>query len=119
LTLRVKELEKEKEGKEQILVSSGFRQTKYMSYFVSEIVRLVPEGIQFSSIVVRPFSNSVKKNKKLLFDNEVILVKGNTLSNIEFSNWVLKLKKLDWVFQVEILDYVKDSFEIKIMIDKK
>ncbi len=115
------DLEKQKESKLTILQESGLLSSKYLSFYGFEIVKSTPIAINLNQINIRPLEAEIKINKKVVFDANTILVNGSTSNEISIDNWLLDLKKMNWVNKLEIISLRKDKnnesqFIIKITL---
>lgn len=97
--------------KEQYFVSSGFLDASEQSYFADRIANSVPTKIQLTSLNINPLDGKFKNDKPLNFLMGKIRVSGSVTQSIILNNWVKKLKDLDWIKQVTIVDYIHESME--------
>ncbi len=97
--------------KEQYFVSSGFLDASEQSFFADRIANTVPPKIQLSSININPLDGKFKNDKPLNFLMGKIKISGTVTQSIILTNWVKKLKNLDWIKQVTIVDYIHESME--------
>ena len=97
--------------KEQYFVSSGFLDASEQSYFADRISNSVPTKIQLTSLNINPLDGKFKNDKPLNFLMGKIRISGSVTQSIILNNWVKKLKNLDWIKQVTIVDYIHESME--------
>jgi len=113
-------LEADKKNKETILNESGVNNSRFIAFYVSEITKDIPNEISLSELSVSPPVSKIKSKEKIQFANNLIRILGTAVSNTDFSEWIKKIKELDWVENLEIMDFGKDgnanTFEIQIII---
>jgi Tfp pilus assembly protein PilN len=94
------------------------------TYFMDQLAQTIPETILLSNINYQPLLKSIRDNKPILLEKQVVLVSGISKDISEFSKWVEELERLRWIVSTETLDYdfVSDTtsdFLIEIKIDDK
>ncbi len=109
--------------KEQYFVNSGFLDASKLSYYADRISYSLPSEIKLSVMNINPLNTKIKEEKPLGFSMNQITISGTVSQSIILNNWVKKLKKLDWVNNVNILEYNQDVANIpadfKLEIDLK
>lgn len=118
---QVKKLEEEKQNKALVLNESGILKDKFLSYYISQIAETVPKEISLEILSVNPVIKKIKALKKIGFEGDIITITGTSVSSISLNTWVKRLKKQDWVSQLEILDFSNKrrkngEFTIKINV---
>ncbi|NHN27409.1 hypothetical protein FIA58_017145 [Flavobacterium jejuense] len=118
---RIISLEEQKKDKEKIIKDSGFLSDKFLSYYSYEIVKSIPNSISLNELNSAPLQRVVKHNEKVEITPGVILVKGITIDEDGFNNWLRNLKKFDWIAKFELESLKKDKrnntlFSLKILI---
>lgn len=109
--------------KEQYFVTSGFLDASKQSFFADRIANTVPSEIQLTSLNINPLEGKFKNDKPLNFLMGKIKITGNVTQSIILNNWVKRLKRMDWIRQVTIVDYEHESidnpaiFELEIDIE--
>ena len=115
------DLEAQKEKKLSILKESGVLSSKFLSYYGYELIKSIPSNISLNELNIIPLKEEYKENKKAVFENRTIVIKGETFEEASFNNWLEGLKKIDWLQRFEIISLKKDKknksiFEIKITL---
>ncbi|RXR21258.1 hypothetical protein EQG63_04785 [Flavobacterium amnicola] len=118
---KILNLEKQKQEKLNIINQSGTFSNKYLSFYVYEISRSVPNTIALSELHVFPAGKEIKAEKKINFESNTIRVKGSTYNEDDLNQWLKSVKENNWVRNFEIVSLKKDKnnatlFEIKITI---
>lgn len=114
-------LEKQKEDKEKIIKDSGFLSDKFLSFYTYEIIKSVPNSISLNELNLAPLLKEVKFNEKVEVTARIIIVKGLTVSEDDFNDWLRSVKSFDWISKFEIESLKKDKknntqFSLKISI---
>jgi hypothetical protein len=115
------DLEKQKEKKIKILKETGVLSSKFLCYYGYEIINTIPTDISLNSLNIIPIKAENKENKKVFFENNTIIIKGETFEESSFNKWLDDLKKMNWLQRFEIISLKKDKrnksiFEIKITL---
>lgn len=115
------DLEAQKEKKLNLLKGSGVLSSKFLSFYSYEIIKTIPNNISLNELNVIPLKEEYKENKKAIFDNGVIVIKGETFQESAFNVWLEDLKNKEWLQRFEIISLKKDKknksiFEIKIIL---
>jgi len=115
------DLEAQKEKKLNLLKESGVLSSKFFSFYSYEIIKTVPSAISLTELNIAPLKEEYKENKKALFENGIIIIKGETFQESSFNFWLENLKKMNWLKNFEIVSLKKDKknksiFEIKIIL---
>ncbi len=113
------DLEKQKENKLKIVKESGFLNSKFLSFYAYEIIKSIPNEIQINELNIAPVLEEIKVTKEVKLNARNIIVKGETINESAFNNWLDELKKLKWLDDFEIISLKKDkknnsNFELKI-----
>ena len=107
--LQILELEKQKKDKEGIIKDVGLLSDKFLSFYSYELAASVPTSIALTDIDVYPVIKEVKNKEKVEIEAKTILVKGVTVDEDDFNNWLRTIKTLDWLQKFEIEDLKKDK----------
>ena len=108
-------VKKKKERVETLSTSSNSKST----YYLDKLAKNVPDDILLDEIKYQPLLKSVRDSKPIELEEHTILVSGISKDGKEFSLWLEKLEKQDWISMVETLDYdyistETSNFSIKI-----
>lgn len=85
------------------------------SYYIDEIIHLMPETILLDKLAYHPVLRKVRKNKPILLEEGILLVAGNATSNDSLSDWITVLEQLDFVDEVAIQKTEKE-FELELSL---
>lgn len=106
---QILELEKQKKDKEGIIRDVGLLSDKFLSFYSYELAASVPSSIALTDIDVYPVIKEVKNKEKVEIEAKTILVKGITVDEDDFNNWLRTIKTLNWLQKFEIEDLKKDK----------
>jgi len=92
------------------------------SFYINEIITLIPNSILLSELNYQPLQKRIKKGQYIQFQNNIIIVSGVSSKSGLFSNWIIELEKTSWIHTIEILDYsdtstTRSEFSIKINLN--
>ena len=118
---KITALEKQKEEKLNIAKRLGTLSNKYLTFYASELLKDIPLAIAIDELNIFPADKEFKPEKKINFQSNTILVKGETFTEKAIDEWMHHLKTLEWVKTFEITSLKKDKnnktiFEIKITV---
>jgi len=95
--------------KETFLMKAGWLDASVMSYYADRIAASLPQAIQLTSINVCPVNEALtRKEKKEVFDQGIIVVKGIASRPTELNQWTKVLDQYTWIEQVKVQDYTFD-----------
>lgn len=111
-------LAQEEIRKKQLAVNSAGNTPYFVSYYLDEIGKSVPEKIRLLEMYVFPLAEKLKEKRKVEVDKSRIEVTGWTYDNIVLDDWIEKLERQDWIKSVELINYHQndDEAEFKIII---
>ncbi len=111
-------LNQEEIRKKQLAMNSNTNTTYFISYYLDEIGKSVPNKIRLSEMYVFPLSQKLKEKRKVELDKTRIEISGWTNDNIILDDWIEKLDRQDWIKSVELIHYHKsnDEAEFKVII---
>jgi len=112
---------KSKEAIVQSILNTGFSKS---SFFVDRIIQVLPKSILLEQFGYQPLTRSIKKNKKIEIEKNVLEIKGTSNNKEEFNDWLKQLENFGFVNNVIIEEYgvVKGkeaSFEIHLNTKEK
>lgn len=113
-------LEEEQSRKENLLRTSGLLGKTFLSFYLSDIAQSVPDEILLQSLQVRPLKTELKKKQKIEFNEQQVLISGQSPTSDLLSRWIDVLKEKEWLAKVDILDYTYEknigNFKIEILL---
>lgn len=116
-------LEQEEIRKQQLVLSSGVSTTNFISYYLDEIGKSVPNSIRLSELHVFPLTEKLKEKRKVEIDKTKIEITGWTNNNVILDDWIETIDRNDWVRSVELMNYQKlandeSSFKLIIFLEE-
>ncbi|WP_179008670.1 hypothetical protein [Winogradskyella forsetii] len=117
----IKDLQKDRDNKKEILYESGVFTSRFLAYYINELTISIPKSITLNTFSLFPYDRKIKTSEKIRFEENIIVIKGESSSNITFNDWYKGLKKIDWISKSDIINYQANrtnnyDFEIKLEI---
>ena len=121
--IKMEHLQNKVNQKKQLVTrfQTNFRSKR--SQYLDELGKTTPATILLSQMNFQPLKGAQRTDKKLVFDEKKILLKGACKKDDAFSAWIALLEKRDWVASISINDYGKgkkrgslSKFEFEITI---
>lgn len=117
----IKELQKDRDNKKEILNESGVFTSRFLAFYVNELTINIPKSITLNTFSLFPYNRKIKPLEKIKFEENSIVIKGESSSNIIFNDWYKGLKRIDWISKSDIITYKANrnnnyDFEIKLKI---
>jgi Tfp pilus assembly protein PilN len=123
LLANLKKLKVELAWKEKFLSQAGILRNSRLSYYADQIAACVPGEISLEKMELHPIISKVQKQKEVELQPDQILIEGFTKDSSELNDWAHILKKLSWVKDVTVTNYLKDnngtigSFSVLILLN--
>ncbi len=113
-------LQEDKGNKEAMLNESGLSDSNFLTYYVLQITKQVPEEVSLTVLNTFPSVKKIKPKEKIQFQHNRIEIEGSALSNGAFTQWIKAVKTLKWVDNLEIMDFTKNgkvnTFKVKLTV---
>ncbi len=123
LFVKLEELKKELQFKNEFITKSGFLKSSKLSYVVDSLASTVPASVVLNKFEVNPLSGKMKKNEQPVYEYNTVILCGESASGTALNLWISELKKIPWVKDLSITEFEqKDSysagmFELKIIVN--
>ena len=96
-------------SKESFLEKSGWLDASLMSFYADRIAASLPQEIQLTSMEVCPLNIAgTRKEKKEVFDKDVLEVQGIAVKPTDVNKWTKRLAEYTWIEQVKVHNYTFD-----------
>lgn len=105
-------LTEEETRKKVLLNSGGGLSNEYISKYLDDISRTVPQQIDLLKLTVFPIDGNLKDKQKISVDNNVIRVSGEAKNNQILDDWLEQLNRISWLHAVEVIAYSKNEHGI-------
>ncbi|WP_166923946.1 general secretion pathway protein [Flavobacterium poyangense] len=107
--------------KEEKVKNSLGKTDSQSSLLINEIAKDIPASIVLTELIFNPLEKKIKAEEAVLTTDKVIVVKGITVSNDDFTQWVENTEKIKWIDKVLITHFGKNEaneteFAIKITL---
>ncbi|WP_040278304.1 PilN domain-containing protein [Psychroserpens damuponensis] len=91
------------------------------SFYADALIKYIPESIVLTQLNYQPLLRKIKADKPIDNDTNTIMVSGTSQERIVVSEWISSLEKLNWIQNIEILNFddtknSSSSFSFKIYI---
>ncbi len=126
-SLKIKRLEDLKgniEEQQQFLQAHDLILKQPIVYYINEILKQTPASINLKSFTINPLiKNKFKENENIKFRKNVIIIEGEDNDQVNVMNWMDKIKQINHVTAVDLMEYEYDKhkkhilFKLKIQID--
>ena len=115
-------LKKELLIKEEFIQNSGVTKADKITFYADQIAMSVPASIQLDQLFINPLTKRINKAEDIHFTYNTVKIIGSVSRSIELNNWIKKLKKYEWVNDINIISFIQDNlktpgeFELQIVI---
>ncbi|MDF1676540.1 MAG: hypothetical protein P1U44_12570 [Vicingaceae bacterium] len=115
-------LKKELLIKEEFIQNSGVTKAAKITFYADQIAMSVPASIQLNQLFINPLTKRINKAEDIHFTYNTVKILGSVSRSIELNNWIKKLKKYEWVNDINIISFIQDNlktpgeFELQIVI---
>ncbi len=108
---RYAKLRSDFDQKEGFLKENGLLESSRTSYFADQLAKELPSSLQLTGLNIHPLKKKKagEEDHGFSFENKTILVSGNCQRNTELNEWMKKIKKLNWVNDVSLLNYKQEN----------
>ena len=91
------------------------------SYYINRITSSSPKSILFEEISFQPILKTIRSDKAIEVDKNVIKIAAQCTSKDDYSIWVESIEQWKWVKETTVINYNylnsgRDRFEIEIVI---
>jgi len=111
LSKRLENLKTEFNLKQEMLQKSGILRKTKISFFIDQVVQVMPANIRIRSISYHPVKQKIKLKEEIQYNTGKIIIAGVSLSSSEVNKWLNGIKKLKWVSDIEINNYSQEEFD--------
>ncbi len=127
--VQIKQLEnikKEIQQNEILLNALNWQQSVQIATIADQLALCMPVSINLEELQVYPQDMARwKKEKQIVFDHGIIIIRGHCKQPLYLQKWTVRLKKMAWVDYIDTPQYQyqdadqKGSFELKIHLKKR
>ena len=122
---RLKILQEELKKKEEFIQSQGLLASSRSSYYFDRMVACMPEKIMLTSMQYQPLIKKLKEGSRPEINFFLIKISGKASNSAYLNDWMKKIKREDWVSNVQTLRFSQESlrvsgeFDISVEIKKQ
>jgi len=100
---------------------NNLNQASKNAYYSDRMGASVPKRIKLKEMTINPLQEKIENDEKLLFNQQVIFISGETGNSLDLNDWIRSLKRYKWIRKVEIISFKTDRsnkgiFQLKIII---
>lgn len=106
---RIGLLEQEKSRKLTLIENSGIRTKYFISYYLDEIAKSVPQRITLETLETFPLTDPLKPKRKVETNFHKIILTGWTPNSGVMDDWMEKIERFSWTTGVELINYVREE----------
>ena len=120
--VKLDKLKEELKTKESFLKENSILKISRLSFYADRIALHIPNEIILSKLVIQPLDKKIQEDEEISFEKSVIRINGTTDNSQNFNFWIKKLKKEQWIGEINIVHYSQynkqeaGDFEIEIII---
>jgi len=90
------------------------------SFYASVILQALPSSIVLDELNYQPLIKGIKLDKPIQIDEKIVLISGISSDSEVFSKWLTALEAIEWIGDVDILNYAfksnnSNEFSLKIV----
>ncbi|MDC1324527.1 PilN domain-containing protein [Flavobacteriaceae bacterium] len=104
---------------DDLLKSNGSKS----SFYCDAIIQSLPKTVLLTDYSYQPLLRRIKEDRAIEVSEKTIFISGSSVQSADFSEWINRLEKMDWIEKVAIMEYrntnsKKSEFKISIRIKK-
>ncbi len=88
------------------ILTTGFSRS---SYYIDQIIQLLPITVILESFAYQPIAKTVREDKSIQLKENTISITGNTTDKADFTTWLNTLENLKFITKVTIISYGVDK----------
>ena len=108
---KIETLNRQIKSKEDFLLNNSIQSIPLMAYYSDRLAKDVPSGIRFTRLNLFPLQKQITSNAGLNFLARQIIITGNTRNSNYLDFWIKSLKKLTWIKEISIKNFIDNSTE--------
>jgi len=108
---QIEELKMEIVKKEDLSRSDMHKENTFYAFYLDRIAKDIPINITLRKLCINPIQKQLANDQIMQFQKNKILVSGYTLSASFLDSWIRSLKKLSWIDEIIIKNYVDNNIE--------
>lgn len=110
--------------KQMFFKQSSILEPSKISWYADQLGASIEQGIELQQLTIAPLINKEKRriDHDFLFDQEKIMIKGNSVKSVHLNTWIKSIQQINWVKEVNVLPYSEGSngfgaFELEVLIE--
>lgn len=111
------EVDKKKKIIDEISASEGSK----ISLYLDKIGASIPQSVLLTQLNFQPITKNIKPDKEILYQDQIVIIKGKSNQGKEFSKWIASMEQEPWIDTIAVINYgtgkkVITEFELKITL---
>jgi hypothetical protein len=106
---RLKEAELELKVKQELVMKGGLEGQTQFAWYTDRIIELMPQHLILNKLSVHPSDGKIKMQKEIVFQENILLIEGETKEVLAIHHWLQKLKEEEWVKEVDMVYYGQEE----------
>ncbi|MAO08228.1 MAG: hypothetical protein CL596_05910 [Alteromonas sp.] len=104
--------------KKNIIENSSLGSDAFLSQYIFEITKTVPEEILLTRLDIFPIQKSIRPKEKILITPNSILIEGHSNEAFVVNQWISEIDGLEWVKKTELTSYshVKSEYQFTLLV---
>ncbi|MBR8534947.1 hypothetical protein KDU71_05190 [Carboxylicivirga sediminis] len=116
---QLKEAESDLAVKRELVLKGGLEGQTSFAWYCDRLVELMPANLTLTQIAMHPEVSKVQKSKEIQFEENTILIVGETTDALAIHKWLSQLKREDWVKEVDLVSYSQDEADVPAKFNLK
>lgn len=112
LSRKLENLGAEYQLKEQLIKKSGILDKTRVSFYLDQLLQIMPNNIKLRSINYQPIGHKVKENEEIGYETKIITILGVAESGVAVNNWLRSITSLSWVIANSLEKYSQEEFNV-------
>lgn len=105
LILELKNVEEELHRRKEIVARAGLEGSNPMAWYIDRSVSLMPSQLVLNRLSWQPVSNRIQSGKEIDFEDNRVIIEGETSDVLLVHKWIKSLKDEKWIEDVDLVSY--------------
>lgn len=84
------------------------------SFYINIIIQSLPNSLLLSELNYQPLKKNIKSDKPIELDDNTIIISGESNNSDQFSTWIADLEAIEWIINIEVLNYKDTSKSVSV-----
>lgn len=106
---QLKVAEEELKQTEDLMEKGGLVGSSSFAFFSDQLASCLPNGIILTRMELLPLKGKMMAGKEIQFEDQTIIIEGETYETLFIDRWINNLKKESWVRDIRLDSYFNDG----------